>query len=343
MYLKSNCLYYANCVVLFIAIVFSCSASYAHYLNKIVGSSTVYPFTSKAVEEFKLSPKGEIFNYLPAVEKTGTGGGFNIFCSANSSILHNASRTIKPDEASLCKKNGISYIRLQIGYDAIVFVINQERHLSLTTVDVFLALSNNIFDEKGNLKSNNVSKWSEIRSELPDDIIEVMGPGSSSGTRDMFIKKVFLDGCKKYAVSMGINTKICNNDNMHLRTSNSIYIEAGEQDNLIVKKVMQSKTLVGILGYNYYLNNIEHLNSVVINGIELNSNSINNHTYPVIRPLFLYANTDAVSVNPSVKQLLQFFISQNVVGKNGVLSKIGLIPLSASDINNQVEKIKKIK
>jgi phosphate transport system substrate-binding protein len=206
---------------------------------RVVGSSTVFPFTTTVAETF-----GNTTDFkTPIVEATGTGGGFKIFCAGIGTghpDFNNASRAIKKGEVEMCAKNGISVTELKVGYDGIVFANSRDAdQLSITRRELFLALAKQIPDGKGGLIDNPNQKWSDVNPSLPNKKIEVLGPPPTSGTRDAFVELVMESGAKSFPELKALRKKNKNAFKAiaHAMREDGLFIEAGENDNLIIQKL----------------------------------------------------------------------------------------------------------
>jgi len=295
---------------------------------RIVGSSTVYPFTTIIAENFG---KTTIFD-APIVESTGTGGGFQLFCggaSANFPDFVNASRYVKESELALCAKNGIKQsdiLELKIGFDGIVLAnATGEHRYNLTTEQIFLALAN--FVPKGDkLQENPYEKWSDIDESLPNIKIEVYGPPPTSGTRDAFVEIVMSKGCKKFPqYEKTYPDKKQRKIACHMLREDGVFIETGENDNLIIQKLKLNKKALGIFGYSFLEQNSDIVQASVINKIEPAYESISSGAYPISRPMFIYAKLNNADKLAGMKEFLQEIVSEDAIGEFGYLTEHGLV------------------
>lgn len=302
----------------------------------IVGSSTVYPFATVVAERFG---KGTQFK-TPKIESTGTGGGFKLFC-AGVGVQHpditNASRRMKESEFETCVKNGVTEIvEVKIGYDGIV-VANAKSSplLKVTRKELFLALAKEIPDPKGSpsLIPNPYKAWKEINPELPGIKIEVLGPPPTSGTRDAFVELVMEEGANSY----GWIKELAKTDaKRHKAIANGIredgaYVEAGENDNLIVQKLEANKSAFGIFGFSFLDQNTDKIKGSVIEGVAPTFENIASGKYSVSRPLFFYVKKAHVGVIPGIQEYVGEFTSEKAWGSDGYLGEKGLIPLPADE------------
>ena len=301
----------------------------------IVGSSTVYPFSTVVAERFG---RGSEFK-TPKVESTGSGGGLKLFCDGvgvQYPDIANSSRAIKRSEIDACAKNGVDEIvEVKIGYDGIVIA----NALSATSVnlsrrDIFLALAKQVPGEgEGQLVPNPHRAWKDVNSELPATRIEVLGPPPTSGTRDAFVELAMEGGCgaipwiKDLAESdEGRFRSIC-----HTIREDGAFVEAGENDNLIVQKLASNPTAMGIFGFSFLDQNTDKVKGAAIDGSVPTFDSIADGSYPVSRPLYFYVKKAHVDVIPGLRDFLMEFTSDRAWGEYGYLSDRGLIPLDPEE------------
>jgi phosphate transport system substrate-binding protein len=302
----------------------------------VVGSSTVYPFTTTVAEQFG---KGGKFK-TPKVESTGTGGGFKLFCSGvgvQYPDISNASRAIKASEVETCAKNGVKdIIEVKVGYDGIVLANSKKASLyKVTRREVFLALAKNVPDPANPtaLVPNPYKTWNQINKALPADKIEVLGPPPTSGTRDAFVELVMEEGCQSFA---WIKTLKGVDEARFKRVCDSIredgaYVEAGENDNLIVQKLEANPKALGIFGFSFLEENVSRIEGSFIDGVEPTFDNIASGKYPVSRPLFIYAKKAHMGVIPGLREFLAEYVSDRSMGTEGYLADKGLIPLSPAE------------
>ena len=300
----------------------------------VVGSSTVYPFATVVAEKF-----GKKTNFkTPKIESTGSGGGMKLFCSGlgvNSPDITNSSRAIKKSEYDKCQKNGVTDItEVHIGFDGIAIANSkQSEQFKLTRKDLFLALALKVPNPDGSesLVDNPYQSWNEINPELPAQRIEVLGPPPTSGTRDAFAELALEGGCKKisWIKAMKKVDKKAYKGICHSIREDGRYIEAGENDNLIVQKLEKNPNALGIFGYSFLEQNDDKVQGSVIEGQQPEFESISDGSYPISRPLFFYVkNAHAASI-PGMSEFLKEFTSEAAMGDDGYLLDKGLIPLSA--------------
>lgn len=297
----------------------------------VVGSSTVYPFSTVVAERFGKAAGGA----TPKIESTGTGGGFKLFCGGVGTghpDIANASRQIKKAEFDECQANGVKdIIEVQIGFDGIVLANSvNTAPMQLTPKDIFLALAKGIPAKYGpKLVPNPNKTWKDVNPALPDTKIEVLGPPPTSGTRDAFVELAMEAGCSSFEwikdlkkVNEAEYKNIC-----HTLREDGAFVEAGENDNLIVQKLAANPKAVGIFGFSFLEQNSDKVHGAVINGVAPSFEAIASKTYPVSRPLFMYAKKAHIGVVPNMQGFLAEFTSEKAWGDNGYLADKGMIPM----------------
>lgn len=307
---------------------------------RMAGSSTVYPFATSVAEQFG---KGGKFK-TPVVESTGTGGGFKLFCSGvgpDFTDISNASRAIKASEVEMCTKNGVGdIVEVKFGYDGIALA-NSKKHsrYTLTRKQIFLALAKNV-PVNGKLVANPYTTWAQIDPSLPNDKIEVLGPPPTSGTRDAFLELVMEPGAESFAEIKDLkktDEKAFKAVFSSLR-EDGIYIDAGENDNLIVQKLETNPKALGIFGYSYLEQNADKIQGSTIDGSDPTFENIAAGKYVVSRPLFFYVKKDHVGQIPGIKEYLAEFTSEKAWGTNGYLVDKGLIPMPDAERKEWAKK-----
>ena len=280
---------------------------------KIVGSSTVYPFTTVVAERFAKDTKYG----APIVESTGTGGGMKLFCAGigpNSPSVTNASRAIKAKEAKLCESNGVAFIEIAVGNDGIAFVNSVKgEQINFTKQQLWAALAEHGPKPK---------YWNEIDAGLPRQEIKILVPPPTSGTRDAWNDLVMGQGCPKELKAK--DKKAC----AKMREDGAA-IEAGENDTLIVNKLVTDTSAYGIMGFSYLLANKDKIQAATVEGKAISLASIQDYSYPIARPLFVYFKRQHFGVVPGLKQFLNSYVSNKAMGPKGYLSDIGLVPLDS--------------
>lgn len=295
---------------------------------RIVGSSTVYPFTSYAAEQFGVTTDFS----TPIVESTGTGGGIKMFCEGagqNTPDMANASRRIKPEEVALCKQNGVEGIsEVTIGFDGIVLAnTRKEKPYVLSIRTVFLALAKDVAKD-GKLVPNPYKQWSDIDPALPAVKIEVYGPPPTSGTRDAFVEIVMEKGCGMFPeFAARYPDKDMMKEKCHLLREDGAFVDAGENDNIIVQKLTSNPTSLGIFGYSFLEQNAAVVQGAVMDGVAPDFAHIADGSYPVARSLYVYVKNQHIHKIPGMVEFLEELTSEDALAEDGYLPRIGLIPL----------------
>lgn len=302
----------------------------------IVGSSTVYPFATVVAEQFGKTTKFK----TPKIESTGSGGGFKLFCGGvgvDYPDITNASRAIKSSEFKKCQANGVTdIVEVKIGYDGIVLGSSKKNApLKLTRQDIFLALAKQVPDPKhpGELMANPYKTWKDVNASLPNTKIEVLGPPPTSGTRDAFVELAMEGGGKTFGFIKAMKKtdksaykKVC-----HTIREDGAYIEAGENDNLIVQKLQTNPTAIGIFGFSFLDQNADVIQGSFVEGMEPTFEAIADGSYPVSRPLFFYVKKAHIDVIPGMKEYLGEFTSEKAWGEEGYLADKGMIPMPTAE------------
>lgn len=313
---------------------------------RIVGSSTVYPFATKVAEQFGRSSQFK----TPVIESTGSGGGLKLFC-AGVGVEHpditNSSRAIKSSEVELCHKNGVKDItEVQIGFDGIVVANSKQApQLALTLQQLYLALAKQVPVTGGGFQANPYKTWSDISPDLPSVKIEVLGPPPTSGTRDAFVELAMEGGCK----SIDSIKKLKDSDEdqykavCHTIREDGAFIEAGENDNLIVQKLQTNKNALGIFGFSFLDQNTDKVQGSKIEGIPPTFENIASGSYPVSRPLFFYVKDAHVGVIPGIAEYVAEFTSERAWGDGGYLSDAGLIPMPNAERTKLGEQVRSLR
>ena len=317
------------------AIAMSTSAASARDEIRIVGSSTVFPFSTTVAERF-----GKETDFpTPVIESTGTGGGLKLFCAGigeEHPDITNASARIKQSQVDDCASNGIKdIVEVKIGYDGIVIANSRESApLELTLQDVFLALAKDVpAGEEGKTQPNPYTMWSDIRPELPKTKIEVLGPPPTSGTRAAFVEIAMEGGCKTFSWIKDLkgSDKSAYKTLCHSIREDGAFIEAGENDNLIVQKLQAAPTQFGIFGFSFLDQNSDVLQGALVDGVAPEFEDIASGDYPVSRSLFFYVKKDHVGVIPGMEEFLAAFSSDDAWGEEGYLTDKGLIPMGEEE------------
>ena len=306
---------------------------------RIVGSSTVYPFTKAVAEAFARAG-----NTAPIVESTGTGAGMKLFCAGiggQNPDIEDASRAIKKSEYDTCVQNGIkTVIEIPVGIDGLTIIEGTNGPaMNLTQADVYKALAANPFG-KG---ANTAQTWKDVNPALPAVKIRVLGPPPTSGTRDNLVELYLEKGCDSDPAMKDLKKS---NEDQHKQICTKIredgaFVEAGENDNLIVQKVSTDPGTLGILGYSYLADNADKVRPVQINGIAPTEETIANLSYPGARKLFIYVKGEHLQAKPKLRD----FVAQysKMWSKGGPLERVGLVPLSAADADNSAKQVTELK
>lgn len=301
---------------------------------RIVGSSTVYPFATKVAEQF-----GRTTSYkTPVIESTGSGGGLKLFC-AGVGVEHpditNSSRAIKSSEVELCASNGVTGItEVKIGYDGIVVANSRSaKTMELTRRQLFLALAKDVPVGEGKLAPNPYRTWADVDPTLPAIKIEVLGPPPTSGTRDAFAELALEGGCKTFDWIKAVKDEDKNRYKAicHSIREDGAYVEAGENDNLIVQKLEANPNAFGVFGFSFLDQNSDRVQGSVMDGVDPTFENIASGDYPVSRPLFFYVKKAHVGVIPGIAEYIREFTSDRAWGDEGYLADAGLIPLPTTE------------
>lgn len=300
---------------------------------RIVGSSTVFPFAAAVAEEFGKTTGHK----TPVVESTGSGGGLKLFCAGVGAAhpdVTNASRRIKSSEVERCGKNGVLDItEVKIGHDGIVLAnARAAPAFSITLQQLFLALAKDV-PQDGALVPNPYGSWNEIDAALPATRIEVLGPPPTSGTRDAFVELAMEGGCKTFPAIKALKKAdkaqykaVC-----HSIREDGAFVEAGENDNLIVQKLEANPAALGIFGYSFLDQNRDKVQGSVIDGVAPTFDAIADGSYPVSRSMYFYVKKAHVGVIPGIEEYVATFTSEDAWGPYGYLTDKGLIPLPDAD------------
>jgi len=308
---------------------------------RIVGSSTVYPFTTTVAENFGRTKKFK----TPIVESTGTGGGFKTFCGGIGTShldVNNASRAIKKSEFDLCRNNGVTEIvEIKIGFDGLSLA--QEKNgpnIRLTTTQVFLALAEKVPDKSGNLIPNPYRNWSDIDNSLPNVKIEVLGPPPTSGTRDSFHELFMEPGAEVVLKELKkSNPKAFETSWKSLRKDGA-YVEAGENDNVIVQKLQTNRNAFGIFGFSFLDENTATLRGVAIDGADPTFDNISSGKYKGARPLFVYIKKQHIGVVVGLREFAEEYVSVRAIGDSGYLTRKGLVALPKNELTELTNNVR---
>lgn len=300
---------------------------------QIVGSSTVFPFSTAVAEAF--GQKGSF--KTPVVESTGSGGGMKLFCAGvgeNTPDVTNSSRRIKEKEFAQCVENGVTPVEVKIGYDGIVLANSKSAApMNLTLEQVFRALAKEVPGEDGKLVANPYMKWSDIDASLPNSKIEVLGPPPTSGTRDAFVELAMEGGAKKIESLAALRKadKKAFQKVAHAMREDGVFIEAGENDNLMVQKLEANPNAVAIFGFSFLDQNADKIQGASVGGVTPEFEKIAAGDYKISRSLFFYVKKEHVGVIPGIEEFVAEFTDNGTWGEDGYLTDKGLIPLPAAD------------
>lgn len=312
------------------------SAQAARDYIQIVGSSTVYPFATVVAEKF-----GRTSDFkTPVIESTGSGGGMKLLCAGVGELhpdITNSSRRIKPSEFEKCQANGVEeVIEVKVGYDGIVLGnSNEAGQMELTRRDIFLALAKDIPNPDGSESTipNPYLTWKEVNAALPDSKIEVLGPPPTSGTRDAFAELALEGGCKTFnwVEAMKKKDEKAYKSLCHTVREDGAYVEAGENDNLIVQKLRENEKALGLFGFSFLDQNSDVIQGSMIDGVPPEFEVIADGSYPVSRPLYFYAKKAHIGMIPGIAEFMAEFTGEAAFGEEGYLVDKGLIPMPASE------------
>jgi phosphate transport system substrate-binding protein len=313
----------------------------------IVGSSTVYPFATVVAERF-----GRTGNATPKIESTGSGGGMKLFCQGVGTQhpdITNASRRMKKSEFELCQSNGVKDItEVKVGYDGIVIANSVKgEQIDLSLRDIFLALAKDVPNPDGSeeLVANPYKTWKEVNPALPNTKIEVLGPPPTSGTRDAFNELAIEGGCKTFSWLKAIKDEDKSKYKAICRSvrEDGAYVEAGENDNLIVQKLEKNPAAYGVFGYSFLDQNRGVVQAANVDGVEPTFDAIGSGDYPVSRSLFFYVKKAHVGVVPGIEGYVKEFTSEKAWGDQGYLGEKGLIPLGDELRKNMAKQARSLK
>ena len=316
------------------ALVFSASVNLASARDQIqiVGSSTVFPFSTAVAERFGQNTSFK----TPVVESTGSGGGMKLFCKGVGEAtpdITNASRRIKEQEFKQCVANGVTPVEVKVGFDGIVLGSAKGGiELTLTRQQIYNALAKQVVVD-GKLIDNPHKTWADVDPSLPNAKIEVLGPPPTSGTRAAFVEIAMEGGCKTFSWIKDLkgSDKSAYKTLCHSIREDGAFIEAGENDNLIVQKLQAAPTQFGIFGFSFLDQNSDVLQGALVDGVAPEFEDIASGDYPVSRSLFFYVKKDHVGVIPGMEEFLAAFSSDDAWGEEGYLTDKGLIPMGEEE------------
>ena len=291
---------------------------------RAVGSSTVYPFAKMAAERVaRANPKLG----TPIIESTGTGAGFKLFCAGVGERfpdISNASRRMKASEAKQCAGNGVKDVtEIQIGIDGIAFATAKGTPLSgVSTKDIYMALAKTPFG-----KPNKAKTWKDVNGKLPAIPIRVYGPPPTSGTRDAFGELIMTAGCETNPGMVALKKAYADKHKAICTgvREDGAFIEAGENDNLIVQKLAANPNTLGIFGYSFLEENTAKLKGISINGVQPTYQTIAAFQYPGARPLYIYVKNAHVKAIPAIRAFVAEMTKESAIGPNGYMRSGGLV------------------
>lgn len=297
---------------------------------RIVGSSTVFPYTQAVAEQFSSMTGAP----SPIVESTGTGGGMQIFCGgigeAHADIT-GASRAMRASEYELCRENGVTDItEAYIGSDGLSLAISAANDFAwdLTLAEIYLALGAQV-PVDGEWADNPYTMWNEINPDLPEVEILAYGPPPTSGTRDAFVELAMIAGCEELPfVQEGGHDGDWAEENCSRMRTDGPFVEAGENDNLIVQRLNADPNAMGIFGYSFLFENLDTLEAVSINGVAPDADTIASGEYPISRPLYFYVKNAHRGVIPNLQEFIEEYMAEEAMGPGGYLTDRGLVPLA---------------
>ncbi|MGL4397799.1 MAG: substrate-binding domain-containing protein [Hyphomicrobium sp.] len=326
---------FSHAAVLAAGVMTFAGAAVARDQIRVVGSSTVYPFTTAVAEQF-----GKAGGKTPIVESTGTGGGMKIFCEGvgvDKADATNASRRMKKSEFELCEKNGVKdIVEINIGFDGLTIAHGKDgAEIKLTLAQVFQALAEQVPDKDGKLIANPYINWSDIDPSLPKVKIEVLGPPPTSGTRDS-LHELFLE---KGAETFPVLAELKKSDAKAFEKvwksirKDGAYVEAGENDNVIVAKLEGNKNAFGVFGFSFLEENAAKIKGVSLDGAEPTFENIAGNKYKGARRMYVYVKKAHVGVIPGLDKFAAEYVSDKALGEDGYLASKGLVTLPKDELS----------
>jgi phosphate transport system substrate-binding protein len=309
-----------------VALVGVAGAAQARDQISIVGSSTVFPYTQAVAEQFSAMTGAP----APVVESTGTGGGMQIFCGGIGESfpdITGASRSMRASEYALCEENGVTDVtEVLIGFDGLSLAHSVDApEIDVTKAQLYLALAAEV-PVDGEIVANPYTNWSEIDASLPDQPILVYGPPPTSGTRDAWVELVMEEGCGEFeavtALEEDRHDEVC----QRMRTD-GVFVEAGENDNLIIQRLVTDANAFGIFGYSFLYENQDRLTGAAIGGVKPSAETIETGDYGISRPLFFYIKNAHRGAIPNLDEFIAEYVSEEAMGPGGYLQERGLVPL----------------
>jgi phosphate transport system substrate-binding protein len=330
----------ANALALTAACVVVAGAAQARDQIRIVGSSTVYPFTTAVAEQFGKSSGMK----TPVVESTGTGGGMKLFCAGVGEAhpdVTNASRRMKKGEFESCQKNGVKdIVEINVGFDGLTVAQSKQGvPLKLSLAQLLLAVAKEVPGSDGKLIANPNKNWSDIDKSLPNVKIEILGPPPTSGTRDSFHELLLEKGAEAIPALAALKKSDVKAFDKVWKTlrEDGAYVEAGENDNVIVAKLEANKNAFGVFGYSFLEENLAKLRGVPLNGVVPEFDNITSGKYPGARRMYVYIKKAHIGLVPGIDKFAAEYVSLKALGEDGYLAKKGLVTLP----KNELETVRK--
>jgi phosphate transport system substrate-binding protein len=299
---------------------------------RIVGSSTVFPFSTVVAEAF--GKQGS--NKTPVVESTGTGGGFRLFC-AGVGVQHpdiaNASRRITAGELKACTDNNVTVSEVKIGYDGIVFAYDRSGpNMNISVEQLWRGIARQV-PVNGQMVANPYKKWNQIDPSLPSTDIVIYGPAANHGTRDAVVELVLDEGCKNVAEVKAIADARARQQACRTVREDGAWVDVADAYNVTVDRTLKTPGSLGVIGFGFFENNKSRLKVSNVGGIEPTFDNIASGKYPVARSMFFYVKREHVGVVPGLKEFVAEFTSNKAAGEDGYLVDKGLIPLPKAELD----------
>lgn len=320
-------------LLLVLTVLVAATPALARDQIRIVGSSTVFPFSTTVAERFGRTSDHK----TPIVESTGSGGGLKLFCAGtgdDTPDIANSSRRIKASEVELCRENGVdAIVEIRIGYDGIVLANSRSAEpFEITLKQLYLALARDV-PVAGKLVPNPYRTWKDVDPTLPDRRIEVLGPPPTSGTRDAFVELAMEGGALALPMLQQLKAedKKAFKATAHAIREDGAYVEAGENDNLIVQKLEANPSAIGIFGFSFLDQNGDRIRGARIDGQAPTFEAIASGDYPISRSLYFYVKKAHIAGVAGLEAFIAEFTSERAVGEDGYLADKGLIPLPPDD------------
>lgn len=300
----------------------------------IVGSSTVYPFTTAVAENFGQDGRHK----TPIVESTGTGGGFKLFCAGvgtDSPDINDASRPMTDGERATCAQNGVAKVdEIRVGYDGIILAgVAKSKAFNITLRQLWLAAAK-LVPVNGTWVSNPYRRWSDIDAALPNKQIVLYGPAQNHGTRDAFVELVMEPSCQKSA-EFATLAKDAQKKTCQIVREDGAWIDVSEDYGLIMGKLASDTNAMAIFTFSYLDQNRDKIRAATVNGVAASLATISSGKYPISRPLFIYVKHGHVGAIPGLAEFVQSFVSNRAAGADGYLADKGLIPMPAKELGAQ--------